>query len=48
MNGAELARLVDDLIATPDDIKARVKIAIEPRPLDLRAAVGAKTAGGKE
>ena len=48
MNGAELARLVDDLIATPDDIKARVKVAIEPRPLDLRAAVGAKTAGGKE
>jgi tripartite-type tricarboxylate transporter receptor subunit TctC len=47
MTGAELARLVDDLIATPDDIKARVKVAIEPRPLDLRAAAGAVAAGGK-
>ena len=48
MTGAELARLVDDLIAAPDDIKARVKVAIEPRPLDLRAAVGVKTTDGKE
>jgi hypothetical protein len=30
MTGAELARIVDELIAAPVDLRARVKLAIEP------------------
>jgi tripartite-type tricarboxylate transporter receptor subunit TctC len=48
MTGVELASLIDDLITAPADIKARVKTAIEPKPLDMQEVAGAKPAGGKE
>lgn len=48
MTGAELARLVDELITTPDAIKARIRVAIEPRANDLKQATGVAGGGGRE
>jgi len=48
MTGAELARLVDDLIGAPDAIKSRVREAIAPNAAQMHEAPGAKPAGGKE
>ncbi len=46
MTGDELARLVNDLIGAPDDIKARVREAIAPASAEMKAGPGAKPAGG--
>ncbi len=48
MTGAQLASLINDLIGAPDAIKARVKVSIEPRALDLREVAGAKPGGSKQ
>ena len=47
MTGEQLATLVKDLIESSDDIKARVKLAIQPRAADLTEIKGAKKGGGE-
>lgn len=47
MTGEQLATLIKDLIESPDDIKARVKVAIQPRAADLKEIAGAKKGGGE-
>jgi tripartite-type tricarboxylate transporter receptor subunit TctC len=42
MSGEQLADLIQSLIETPDDIKARVKRAIQPRTEDVKKLAGAK------
>ena len=47
MTGAQLATLIKDLIESPEDIKAKVKVAIQPRATDLREVTGGAKAGGE-
>ncbi|MDB5641345.1 MAG: tripartite tricarboxylate transporter family receptor [Hyphomicrobiales bacterium] len=42
MDGEELERTVADLIGAPADLRARVKIALEPKARDMKAAPGVK------
>ena len=43
MTGAELTQIIDELIATPADLRDRVKTAIQPK--DARALPGQKKQG---
>lgn len=45
MTGEVLASLVNDLIAAPDDIKTRVRIAIQPRAQDTAEIAGGARKG---
>ena len=47
MTGEQLASLIKDLIEASDDIKGRVKLAIQPRASDLTEIKGAKKGGGE-
>ena len=48
MTGAELAKLIHDLIEAPQQLKDRVKDAIQPRAQDTREVAGGAKKGGGE
>jgi acetolactate synthase small subunit len=47
MTGEQLASLIKDLIEAPDEIKAKVRVAIQPRNTDLQEVAGGAKAGGE-
>ena len=47
MTGEQLASLIKDLIESPDEIKAKVRVAIQPRNTDLQEVAGGAKAGGE-
>ncbi len=47
MSGVELTKIINDLIATPPDVLARVKIALEPKKDDAKKT-SAEGKGGKD